>query len=437
GQSDGLTGSWSTPIVIEGRDSKAELILSAPEKLSAFDPKTGNELWHYDGLNPLIYGSPIYGEGVIVAMGGFQGTTIAVTTGGTGDVTATHKLWETKRTKNRLGCGVIFKGHIYVLNTPGVAECIELKTGKTIWEERLPSLGPKSDSWSSMILSGDTIYVLNQSGDTIILRASPKFEVLATNSIGNELTNASHAVSDGELFIRTHKNLWCIGENKKSASQKKIKALFLTGGGYHDYQKLAPYLTNSLGKILNADFDVRFDMDILKNENFAAPYDVIIYDFCFDEADSALLENAMRATRNGKPAVMIHCAVHAFRKSEKVGAWENYCGMRSKVHDPYQPFATQKVTAHPVTKNFPDDWKTPGDELYQTIQFFESSTPLLKVKSPRDDREHIVCWVHQFGQGRVFATTRGHDMKTVESPEYLRLLADGILWACNKLGETK
>ena len=70
-----------------------------------------------------------------------------------------------------------------------------------------------------MTLVGDKIYVMNQSGDTAILRAAPKYEVLAINSIGNELTNASHAFSDGDIFLRTHKHLWCIG--KKPGEQAK------------------------------------------------------------------------------------------------------------------------------------------------------------------------------------------------------------------------
>jgi hypothetical protein len=71
-----------------------------------------------------------------------------------------------------------------------------------------------------MVLAGDRIYVLNQSGDTVVLKAAPKFEILAVNPLENELTNASHAISDGQIFIRTHKHLWCIGETAKTASLK-------------------------------------------------------------------------------------------------------------------------------------------------------------------------------------------------------------------------
>jgi type 1 glutamine amidotransferase len=108
--------------------------------------------------------------------------------------------------------------------------------------------------------------------------------------------------------------------------------------------------------------------------------------------------------------------------------------MRSKVHDKYGPFTVVKLDDNsPITKLFPKDWKTSGDELYQTISIDPQSHPLLKAKSPQDGREHVVCWTYQFGQGRVFGTTLGHDMKTTSSPDYLHLVANGLLWACGKL----
>src|SRR2546422_582851 len=81
-----------------------------------------------------------------------------------------------------------------------------------VWEERLSGKGPDNSSWSSMVLADGRLYVINHSGDTFVLKASPKFELLATNSLG-ETDNASLAVSDGDIFIRTHKALWCLREN--------------------------------------------------------------------------------------------------------------------------------------------------------------------------------------------------------------------------------
>jgi len=208
----GIVGSFASPIVVN-----KELIMVYPQMICAFDPKTGKELWRCDGLNELIYTSPIAGDGVVVAMGGFLGTSVAVKQGGKGDVTETHRLWTSVRTKNRLGSGVIKDGYVYVLNTEAIAECIELKTGKSLWQERVTAVGPKSSSWSSMVLAGDHIYVLNQSGDTVVMKAAPKFEIVGVHSIGNELTNASHALSDGEIFIRTHQHLWCIGQTRTAS----------------------------------------------------------------------------------------------------------------------------------------------------------------------------------------------------------------------------
>jgi outer membrane protein assembly factor BamB len=206
-------GSWTTPIVIKV-GAREELILSWPKRVVAFDPKNGKELWTCAGLNPLVYTSPLYDRGIVVAMGGFMGMSLAVKTGGAGDVTATHRLWHHPKTKQRIGSGVVHDGHIYILNDPGVAECWELETGKLVWEERLKGPAPKSSNWSSMLLAGDKLYAINQGGDAFVVKASPKFELLATNSLG-ESSNSSIAPSDGELFIRTHQALWCVGQPPK------------------------------------------------------------------------------------------------------------------------------------------------------------------------------------------------------------------------------
>ena len=132
-------------------------------------------------------------------------------------MTETHKVWEGGRTQNRLGSPVIKDGYIFLPTMPGMAECIELKTGKKVWEERIRGTGAKNDTWTSMVLAGENIYVVNQSGNTIVLKASPKFEVVGINSIGNEMCNSSVAVSEGDIFIRTHENLWCVSATTRTA----------------------------------------------------------------------------------------------------------------------------------------------------------------------------------------------------------------------------
>jgi outer membrane protein assembly factor BamB len=138
---------------------------------------------------------------------------LAVKAGGSGDVTETRRLWHHAKTKQRIGSGVIDRGYIYILNDPGIAECFKLETGKLVWAERLKGPAAKSDNWSSIVLADHKLYAINQGGDGFVVAASPRFQPLATNSLG-ETTIGSMAASNGELFIRTYKNLWCIGQSR-------------------------------------------------------------------------------------------------------------------------------------------------------------------------------------------------------------------------------
>ncbi len=203
-------GSWSTPIIVHV-DGHDELVLSASYKVKGFDPKTGKELWHCDGLKALVYTSAVASEdGIIVAMGGYGSPALAVRAGGKGDVTKTHRLWHhTKRNPQRIGSGAVVGDHLYILSSPGQAQCFELKTGKEIWGGK--RLG-NDQNWSSMVVINDKLYVVNTGGDCFVLKASPEFEQIAVNQL-NEMVRGSIAVSDGELFIRSYQHLWCIGDN--------------------------------------------------------------------------------------------------------------------------------------------------------------------------------------------------------------------------------
>jgi outer membrane protein assembly factor BamB len=205
------TGSWSTPMLlnVKGRE---QLIMSWPTNVKAYDPKTGTLLWTCQGLERgqtklgLVYTSPLVSSEAVVAFGGYGGPYLAVKPDGEGDVTSTHRLWRQTSAPQRIGSGVILGEHVYMVNEPGTAQLIELKTGKTVWTERVGA-----GVWGSLVHSGDRLYVTNLEGETLVLAAGPKFEVLARNAL-KERTLASIAVSDGCLYIRTYQHLWCIGK---------------------------------------------------------------------------------------------------------------------------------------------------------------------------------------------------------------------------------
>lgn len=200
-------GSWSTPLVakIGGKD---QLLMSFPNRLTAYDPKTGEVLWWCDGLGRLVYTTPLVANDVAIAMSGYHGPALGLRLGGSGDITKDRIWHRPQQQPQRIGSGVILGDKLYILNEPGVMECIELETGKTLWQQRLSRA-----SWSSLLYADGKFYVPDRFGDCFVFRVEPEFEVLAKNSLG-EHTQASIVASNGELFIRTYKSLWCIASTK-------------------------------------------------------------------------------------------------------------------------------------------------------------------------------------------------------------------------------
>jgi hypothetical protein len=144
-------------------------------------------------------------------MCGYNGSAIAVKLGGTGDITK-DRLWKHGQNNQRVGSGILVGGHVYMVDDIGVPHCYDVKTGKDLWkgEKRVGEL-----TWGSMVHADGRLYLLMRNADTVVLAANPKYEVLATNSLSNgEQTNSSLAISNGDIFIRTFKHLWCIGEKQ-------------------------------------------------------------------------------------------------------------------------------------------------------------------------------------------------------------------------------
>jgi outer membrane protein assembly factor BamB len=212
----GFLGSWSTPVVVRV-DDRDELIVVHAFRVIAYDPGSGKELWSCGGLPEQAFASPATGDGRLVVTGHILtggGTRItAVKLGGaSGDVTATHRLWQTDLRKECVGSSVIAGGNVYLITQFGSAVCLDLNTGKKRWERRLTGQSSASGSWSSLVLADGKLLAPNQAGEVFILKASPEYELLATNLAGEEPTCASLAIADGLIFLRTYKSLWCFGK---------------------------------------------------------------------------------------------------------------------------------------------------------------------------------------------------------------------------------
>jgi outer membrane protein assembly factor BamB len=212
--------AYTTPAV--ARNGKTwELVISGGDVVTGHDPATGKELWRANGLNPennpfhRIVASPVVSDGLIYAPSRVK-MLLALKPGGRGDVTTSHKLWGFDRgpdVPTPVGDGK----YMYIVDDRGVLHCLDAKTGAVVYGPERLKPGTYS---SSPVLADGKLYFSNEEGLITVVKAGPTFGVVAENAF-DEYILSSPAVSDGQIFIRTAANLYCIGKRVPSAAGKK------------------------------------------------------------------------------------------------------------------------------------------------------------------------------------------------------------------------
>ena len=195
--------SWSSPLVADV-NGRPELVVCATFQVKGYDPLTGREFWAARGLTRECIPTAVAGEGMIFAVSGATGETLALRTGGRGDVSDTHIVWRTSRGAPFVPSPLLLDGLYYLVDDQGIATCFEAVTGQRVWQNRLGGAFT-----ASPIAAGGRLYFINEEGLTTVLRAGREFEVLSRNPLG-EPVFASPAIAHRELFIRTDGHLFCI-----------------------------------------------------------------------------------------------------------------------------------------------------------------------------------------------------------------------------------
>jgi outer membrane protein assembly factor BamB len=210
----GFPASWNTPTIVKV-DGHDELVVNSNGKLRAFDPLTGNELWFCNSIKAAeLCPSIVAHDGVIFVIGHPGGQSQAVKAGGKGDVSATHIVWQAQKGSN-VGSPVYKDGHLYFINdSRGVATCLDANSGAIVYEQPLASRQKRDRWYSTPLLAGDKMYCVGRETGTYVIAAKPQFELLATNIIAGDdsISNASPAVSDGQIFLRSNKYAYCFGK---------------------------------------------------------------------------------------------------------------------------------------------------------------------------------------------------------------------------------
>ena len=197
--------SFSTPLVVRKPDGD-ELIVNSTDRVSAYDPTTGDLLWFAGEPQRYALPAPAYENGVLYMSRGYRsGPYMALKVGGDGDVSKTHIIWRIPTGAPYVSSLIFHDGLVYMANGNGIVTCTDGATGKKVWQERIGGIYT-----ASPIVADGKIYLLNESGETVVLRPGREPHILARNPL-EVRTVASPAVSNKQIFIRSDTHLFCIG----------------------------------------------------------------------------------------------------------------------------------------------------------------------------------------------------------------------------------
>jgi outer membrane protein assembly factor BamB len=247
-----LASNWSTPILMDGQDGKV-LVIAVLEKVWGVDPATGKVIWQAEGFQNRGYSTSLVADdGVVYCAGAMLGgASFALRTRSGAIENDSPFLW-TGRSYDSIISPVYYDGHLYGTTNRGIAYCLNAQTGQLAYQARLASgeavaeedatsggrggrssagprggssgrsssgrggrSGPGGGEYASPVLADGKIYVVTRSGVTYVLAGKPEFQVLAKNQFAADTSEfcASPAISNGDMFIRSNKYLYCVSEN--------------------------------------------------------------------------------------------------------------------------------------------------------------------------------------------------------------------------------
>lgn len=208
--------SYATPMIYREKGQKPQLICaSGAMGLTSLDPETGEPLWQsgsFPGPRGRTVHSPVEAAGLLfqAAGGGGKGSLmVAVDPHGKGDVSKTHVKYRRKKSLPYVPTPVAYKGYLYLWNDNGVVHCIQPKTGKTVWTQRVDG----SDYSGSPVCIDGKLYCMSEKGYCVVIAASPKYRYYGKVNLGDS-SHATPAVANGRLYLRTFRHLYCLEAQK-------------------------------------------------------------------------------------------------------------------------------------------------------------------------------------------------------------------------------
>jgi outer membrane protein assembly factor BamB len=199
--------SWGTPVLVPVDGGRTELVTNGTELIIAYDPATGKELWQSKGVQSNAIHTPLVGKGLVVVTAGFPAKKIIALRPGE-QAPDKRIAWEYAKGTGYVLSNILYGDHIYLLTDNGIVTCLDAVTGKVVYEGGRPPV--PSNFMGSPVAYAGMVAMTSEDGNTFMLKAGPRHEILRTNSV-DEPVYTSAAIANGRIYIRGQKHLFAIG----------------------------------------------------------------------------------------------------------------------------------------------------------------------------------------------------------------------------------
>ena len=209
--------SWSTPTIYENGGT-VELITNAPNYVRSYNPLTGAELWRLRWSMDIHTSTPVVAKDLIVVSSGkgMRSPIYAIRPGGAGDISLSvnqsaseQVAWSKEKGGPITTTPLLYEDYVYALTDMGVLRCYKASDGALQYEQRVSG----AFFFASPVAADHKLYLTSMDGDIFVVKAGPKYELLATNHMG-EVCLPTPAISEDMIFIRSAHFLFCINEKR-------------------------------------------------------------------------------------------------------------------------------------------------------------------------------------------------------------------------------
>jgi outer membrane protein assembly factor BamB len=202
--------TWVSPFIYE-YEGKAQLIISATDKILSYDPETFDILWEASGLTRNVIPMPVTYKNIVFLMSGFRGNALLAVdiSKASGNINDTESiLWTYDKNTPYTPSPLVIDDKLYFLRVnKGFLSCLDAKSGKEYYS--IQKTEGINNVFASLVSVNDHIYVTGADGTFVVVKAGATFEIVATNKLEDGF-HASPVILDNEIFLRGFKHLYCI-----------------------------------------------------------------------------------------------------------------------------------------------------------------------------------------------------------------------------------